>query len=48
MRNQTAVDPEDDHYYITGATIEGEETTRKNGIVFVQDRPVAFSSVADE
>jgi len=48
MRNSHRVDPEDDHYFITGATIKGEEKTTDNGIIFLQDRPIAFSTADDE
>jgi len=48
MRNDQRVDPEDDHYYITGAAIEKEEKTTDNGIIFVRDKPIAFSTVDSE
>ena len=48
MRNTKDVDSEDDHVFITRAAIDGEERTRKNGMIYLQDRPVAFSSTEAE
>ena len=48
MRNSTNVDPEDDHLFVTGAAIDREEKTRDDGIIYLQDRPVAFSSETPE
>lgn len=48
MRNSKNVDPEDDHFYITGATIEREEKTKEDGVIYLRDKPIAFSSESDE
>jgi hypothetical protein len=44
MRNEQRVDPEDDHFFITGAAIEPDEKTNEDGLIYLEDRPIAFST----